>query len=201
MAVREQVARIFDLPPEKRPKLRALVERALETLPPLDGKPIRIILKPDLHAYRGKLLSRGDRGTPVHAGSFLRRRETVLDSELAGNKAEFARILLHEIFHFVWLRAGNPARKSFEALLAVELRRHARGELGWSAAISKKRLSSRDVRNRTRLWREYVCESFCDTAAWRYVGIRRHPEFTLAPAFHRARRGWFTQFDAGRILI
>lgn len=177
------------------------MKRALQSLPPLDGKPIRIILKPDLYAYRGKLLSEGDRGTPVHAASFLRRRETVLGSELTGNAAEFARILLHEIFHFVWLRTGNPARRSFEALLAEELRRHARGEMGWSAAISKKRFSSRDLRNRSRLWREYVCESFCDTAAWRYAGIRRHPEFTLAPVFRRARRAWFAQFGAGRIRI
>ena len=40
-------------------------------------------------------------------------------------------------------------------------------------------------------WRDYLCESFCDTAAWIYSGVRRHPEYTLA-ARHRDRRAeWF----------
>ena len=40
-------------------------------------------------------------------------------------------------------------------------------------------------------WRDYLCESFCDTAAWIYSGVRRHPEYTLA-ARHRNRRAeWF----------
>lgn len=201
MASRERVAGVFDLPPTAKPKLRALAMRALQFTPPLDGKPIRIVLKPDLRAYRGKLLSAGERGTPVHAGSFLRRRQTILDSELTGDAAEFTRILIHEIFHFVWLRAGNPVRQSFEALLRLEQQHHARGELGWSAAVLRKRLSGRDAGHRSRLWREYVCESFCDTAAWCHAGIRSHPEFTLAPSFRRARKAWFSHFEAGRQVL
>jgi hypothetical protein len=44
---------------------------------------------------------------------------------------------------------------------------------------------------RTRRWREYCCESFCDTAAWLYSGMRRHPEFALAAQFSAPRRAWF----------
>ena len=29
---------------------------------------------------------------------------------------------------------------------------------------------ARDIAGRTRHWREYCCESFCDTAAWLYSG-------------------------------
>jgi hypothetical protein len=92
------------------------------------------------------------------------------------------------LFHFVWLRAGNPVRQSFETLLSGETRR---GELGWSAEWRMGVLTPADVQGRSRRWREYCCESFCDTAAWLYSGVRRHPEFTLAARFRRARRVWF----------
>jgi hypothetical protein len=105
--------------------------------------------------------------------------------------AEFPRIFVHELFHFVWLRAGNPLRWSYENLLAAEFRSRAIGELGWSAEWRKAELKARDVRRRTRRWREYCAESFCDTAAWLYSGVVSHDEFTLPRRCRRSRRRWF----------
>jgi hypothetical protein len=130
-------------------------------------------------------------GEEVHAASHMRRRLVLLDGALRRNRSELRRIAVHEAFHFAWLRLGNPDRLAFEQLLRAEYQRGARGELGWSAEIRKIGLTPSDVRNRSRAWREYVCESFCDTAAWLYAGVRRHPEFTLAPVFCRQRKHWF----------
>ena len=149
----------------------------LKRLPPLTGAPIRIEKAPGLR----------DRGGRVHAGSFLRQRRIAFDC----TRAEFPRIFVHELFHFVWLRAGNPRRRSWESLLKRELAAHARGELGWSAEWRKNALRAGDIAGRTRRWREYCCESFCDTAAWLYSGVRRHPEFALAAQFRAPRRDWF----------
>jgi hypothetical protein len=131
-----------------------------------------------------------DRHGAVHAGTFLRRRCIAFNCA----PAEFARIFSHELFHFVWLRAGNPARRSYEEMLTRECLDGAPGELGWSAEWRKQRLTSRDIHGRTRRWREYCCESFCDAAAWLYCGVRRHPEFTLAVRWRRRRRVWFEAF-------
>jgi hypothetical protein len=98
-------------------------------------------------------------------------------------RAEFPRIFVHELFHFVWLRAGNPNRFAWEALMRRELDAGAGGELGWSAEWRKQAMAARDHRSRSRRWRDYCCESFCDTAAWLYSGAARHPEFTLAARF------------------
>src|SRR5262249_35016991 len=126
-------------------------------------------------------------------GSFLRRRCIVLDADLKKHPRTLARILAHELFHFAWLRLGNPTRRSFEALLRTEMQNHVKGELGWSAERVKVTLTSRDRLERTRRWREYVCESFCDSAAWLVTGAGRHTEFTLPAAARRARRDWFEQ--------
>jgi hypothetical protein len=72
-----------------------------------------------------------------------------------------------------------------------EFKASAQGELGWSAEWRKQALEARDRRTRSRRWREYCCESFCDTAAWRYSGGPRHPEFTLPARFRAVRRAWF----------
>lgn len=130
----------------------------------------------------------------MHAGTFLRRRLIVLDSALLDRPREFARILAHELFHFAWLRLGNALRREWERLLEGELRRRVRGELGWSAEWRKRELRRGDRRERSRRWREYVCESFCDTAAWLLSGSGRHGEFTLAGGARRARRAWFSNF-------
>jgi hypothetical protein len=134
-----------------------------------------------------------DRRGPVHAGSFVRERRITFDCTLA----EFPRIFVHELFHFVWLRMGNPIRRDWENLIRRE---RDSGELGWSAEWRRKALTKNDIRSRTRRWREYCCESFCDTAAWIYSGTRRHAEFTLASRFRDARRGWFRKVLAGRDL-
>src|SRR5258708_30691992 len=112
---------------------------------------------------------------------------------------EFARIWVHVLLRFVWLRLGNARRRSYERLVAGELRGRVHGELGWSAEWRKAKLAPGDRTGRTRRWREYCCESFCDTAAWLYAGVARHEEFTLAARLRAARRKWFAGngLDAG----
>ena len=164
----------------------ALLRTILRRLPPLIGEPIRIETSRGLR----------DRRSPVHAGSFLRERRIAFDC----TRAEFPRIFVHELFHFVWLRAGNPLRRSWEALLHDEFVGRARGELGWSAEWRKQALQTADLRLRSRRWREYCCESFCDTAAWLHSGVRRHPEFTLSARFCARRRAWFWKSLGNREL-
>jgi hypothetical protein len=162
--------------------------------PRIRGLPIEITFLPALHAHRGKLLSgKTASGREVHAGSFLRQRRIVLDAALKKQPAELARILTHELFHFVWLRLGNPKRRAYEELLLQEFRQRIKGELGWSAEGVKSALTRGDRVRGSRRWREYVCESFCDSAAWLLAGARRHEEFTLPPAARRTRRLWFEQ--------
>ena len=167
--------------------------------PKVRGLPIQIIFLPELKAHRGKLLSgKTELGREVHAGSFLRQRRIVLDADLTKHPRELARILTHEVFHFAWLRLGNPTRRRFEDLLQGEIRKRVRGELGWSAARMKATLSAADRVRRTRAWREYVCESFCDSAAWLLAGRGRNEEFTLPSAARQARREWFEQARLNR---
>ena len=174
----------------------------LRRLPAFDGRAIRIEFLRAITSCNGRLESGTGRGLEVHAAGFLRRRRIVLDAALLARSRELERILVHELFHFVWLRAGNPARRSFEGLLEAEIRGHARGELGWSAELRKLALTSTDPKQRTRRWREYACESFCDTAAWMFVRAGRHDEFTLAPRFQNRRREWMRGFLAdGEIPI
>jgi hypothetical protein len=168
------------------PLPEARVRALLRRLPPLHGAPLRVENARGLRDRRG----------PVHAGSFLRERRIAFDC----TAAEFPRILVHELFHFVWLRAGNPLRISYENLLQVERAAGARGELGWSAEWRKQALHSADGAARTRRWREYCCESFCDTAAWVYSGVRHHPEFTLSGRFRARRRAWFQRTIGNRQL-
>ena len=60
--------------------------------------------------FAWKIAFQYGRGQPVHAGSFIRKREIVLEPELRADSGELARIFIHELFHFVWIRMGNPAR-------------------------------------------------------------------------------------------
>jgi hypothetical protein len=162
--------------------------------PRVRGLPIEITFLPELKARRGMLLSgKAERGREVHAGCFLRQRRIVLDAALKTRPRELARILTHELFHFAWLRLGNPQRRRFEDLLQGEIRKRVRGELGWSAERMKARVTRADRMRRTRPWREYVCESFCDTAAWLLAGHGGSEEFTLPSAASRARKKWFEQ--------
>jgi hypothetical protein len=155
---------------------------------------------PALTVGGGKLYSQRSCGQPVYAGSYIRKREIVLDRELKRGSSELARILTHELFHFAWVRLGNQARRSYESLLRQEMKRHARGELGWSAESRKSGLSHAPHRTSHDLlrWREYICESFCDTAAWLYSGLRRHPEFTLGTQHRKRRAEWFCETFGNR---
>ncbi|HYW44810.1 MAG TPA: hypothetical protein VE959_18245 [Bryobacteraceae bacterium] len=158
----------------------------LRRLPPLDGDPLVI------SSVRGLR----DRHGPVHAGAFLRARRIAFDCA----RPEFPRVFVHELFHFVWLRAGNVVRLAFEDLLRREWQAGARGELGWSAEWRKAALRSPEVPERSRRWREYCCESFCDTAAWLYSGATRHEEFTLERRCRLVRRDWFRKTVESRKL-
>jgi len=164
---------VFD---RRRDALRA--RAVLRRLPALTGEPIRILRRPGLRE--------GSRA--VHAGSFLRDRRI----EFNCSAREFGR----EVFHFVWLRLGNGRRLSYENLLQLECAARAHGELGWSAEWRKRALRSADWETRSRRWRQYCCESFCDSAAWLYSGVKRHEEFTLAGRFRRRRRDWLEAASA-----
>jgi hypothetical protein len=153
----------------------------------LTGEPISISARQDLRCSRGQIYT--GRGTHVHAATFIRQRRIVLDADLLHSDVELRRILIHEIFHFVWVRLGNPLRRSFEELLAGQ--RSASGELGWSAEYRKEELEARDVRQRSRRWREYCCEAFCDTAAYLYARRKEHDEFTLSRRYRQKRIAWF----------
>jgi len=151
--------------------------------------------------HGGRLVSGGSRGQEVHAASFLRTGRVVLDEALLKNPPELIRIFTHELFHFAWVRLGNPARRQWEELLKAELQARARGELGWSAESRKLRLRPADAPRRTPLWRQYISESFCDTAAWIFSpGV--HEEFTLAVRHRNKRRAWFLELiRSGRLAI
>lgn len=169
-------------------RARALLESTLNGMPALAcDSPIRVLFRPRLTMFRGRLRSGGGRGTPVHAGSDLRRRTMTLESELIGDAGELRRIFVHETFHFAWYRLGNPRRAAWEMLLATEIVQRRPGELGWSSESRKISLEASDHGGRTRRWREYACESFCDTAAWMYSGVPQHDEYTL-PCVQRRRR-------------
>ena len=148
-------------------------------LPRFDGRPIRVELRRSLG--------------PHLASAFIPRRLIALDSEVLLRRGEFERILIHEIFHFAWVRLSNAGRRSWEAVLAVELRAGIAGELGWSAEWRKQKLKPADAAKRTPAWRRYACESFCDTAAWLYAEVAGHDEHTLARTHRRARRHWFLE--------
>ena len=82
--------------------------------------------------------------------------------------------------------------------MRAELAGRVRGELGWSAEWRKRALNPGDAKARTRRWREYVCESFCDSAAWMFSGVQAHPEYTLTLRSRLRRRRWFSESDVTR---
>ena len=152
------------------------------TLLKLDGRSVEVRIRPSLG--------------PHLAATFIRKRLILLDAEVLSRRGDFERILVHELFHFAWVRLSNAARRDWESILTREFDRRARGELGWSAERRKLRLTEAEVRGRARAWRLYACESFCDTAAWRFAGLSTHEEFSLAEAFCRVRREWFERHAA-----
>jgi hypothetical protein len=129
----------------------------------------------------------------VRAASFIRRRHIVVESGLLRQSRLLRLILIHEIFHFVWVRLSNSKRAEFSRLLEHEFASRARGELGESADLKK---AARPAIH-THGWRDYVCESFCDTAAFVYSGLPRCSAFTLAACWCRLRRRWFDSTFSG----
>jgi hypothetical protein len=146
-------------------------------LPILSGEPIRVQVCPSLGAHL--------------AASSIPGRRIDLDASVFSRHGEFERILIHELFHFGWVRLSNAKRRAWEQVLAREWAARTRGELGWSAEWRKTALRREDVLRRTFRWRRYACESYCDTAAWIYCRLRAHDEFTLSPRARAARRKWF----------
>lgn len=146
-------------------------------LPRFDGAPIRVEIRASLGAHL--------------AAASIPRRVILLDRAVLARRGELERILIHEIFHFTWVRMSNADRVSWEHVLGGELRANIRGELGWSAEWRKAKLIPRDGLTRSAKWRRYACESFCDSAAWLFAKVGRHEEFTLDAGARRARKAWF----------
>ncbi len=148
-----------------------------------NSKPIRVIWSDGLR----------DGGREAIAGADIRRREIHLHPSLRRNPRERSRILTHELFHFAWVRLGNPRRDEWKQLLAEELRRGARGELGHSSQWRKDELRKDEWRQNElpTAFPAYACESFCDTAAWLFSTCQEHEEYTLAPRWRARRRLWF----------
>ena len=168
-------------------------EIGLRRLPQLSGRQIHVSFKPGLTAHRGKLLSKSIKGDAVYAGCFLRKRRIVMDDDMLRTPRILERIFVHEVFHFVWLRLGALVRASYEELVSAELDRAARGELGWSSESLKLKVTGTDRAERSRRWRDYICESFCDTAGWLFGSTRQYSEMTLARRYRDARRRWFLE--------
>lgn len=156
-------------------------------LPILEGRPIEVRMVGAIAGHPG--------GGEAWAASSIPGRRILLHDSLAEDPDEFCRILIHELFHFVWVRLGNPKRFAWEHVLVSELdRKRPRGELGYSAEWRKQSLDPEDRRKRTRDWRSYAAESFCDTAAWIYAEVADgHPEVTLGARDRNRRRRWFEQ--------
>ena len=137
-------------------------------------------------------------GNHLHAVSYIPQRYVVLQRDLFRRRVELGRIFYHELCHFLWPRLGNPRRRSYEAVLRQEVREGTRGELGYSAQWRKEQLrangnSSRRKAGRRERWRDYVCESFCDTGSFVLLGPERranHSEYTLSRAARQHRRRW-----------
>jgi len=152
-------------------------------LPPLSGSQIRVEIRKTLG--------------PHWAATSIPKRLILLDQEVL--KGEFERILIHEIFHFAWVRLSNASRRDWEKLLASE---KVAGELGWSAEWRKMKLEPSDARLRSPKWRRYARESFCDSAAFLYADLKAHDEFTLPAALRRERKRWFERnFASDAIAI
>jgi hypothetical protein len=156
-------------------------------LPTFDGRPIRVVMRASLG--------------PHLAATSIPRRVIYLDREVLANRGDFERILVHELFHFVWVRLSNGARWEWETLLCAELRRGAKGELGWSAEWRKLKLGAQDAACRTPAWRRYACESFCDSAARIYAGLSNHEEFTLSSLHIRSRTAWMTKLVTNGVRL
>jgi len=153
------------------------MEDSSGVLPRLAGRPILVRIRASLGSHL--------------AATSIPRRVILLDRAVLVQTGDFERILVHEIFHFAWVRMSNATRRSWETVLVAEFEVGHAGELGWSAEWRKSRLTDADRTARSAKWRRYVCESFCDSAAWMFSGVVAHEEFTAGMRARRARRRWF----------
>jgi hypothetical protein len=173
-------------------RCRKLLFTTWTGLPLKPGLPVQVAFWPELTAHRGNLLSRADRGTPVYAATFIRRRQIVLDTSLLEDAAALRFIFVHELFHFVWVRLGNRMRDEYSQLLLRETARNGRGELGESSLVKKAELRRHGESSpSSALWRDYICESFCDSAAYIFTGAPVHAGLKLATRWTAIRRDWF----------
>jgi hypothetical protein len=129
----------------------------------------------------------------------LRERRVVIEDSLTLRPLELRLIVIHELLHFAWWRLGNARRIGFGALLAEECVARTHGELGESSLVAKDAYLSGDGDGKERLWRDYVCESFCDTGAWIFSGIEDHASFQLASRWKTRRAAWFRSLPALRV--
>jgi hypothetical protein len=181
-------------------RLRDWISDFLIGLPALQGSPIVLGFQPELTACRGKLLSGSpDRGHAVHAASFLLERQIVLERRLLSQADELRLILTHELFHFVWRKLSNNRRAEYESLIRREHRDRARGELGESSSVAQEALTDDDWAFRSKRWKDYVCESFCDTAAWLYAGVTSSEHFRLANKWKNVRVRWLASLSGFRV--
>jgi hypothetical protein len=127
----------------------------------------------------------------VYAASFIRRHRIVLEEDLFEDETLLHLILIHELFHFVWPRLGNSIRDDFSRMILAEVNGHARGELGESSGTFKEAVLHRKEGPGSRAWKYYVCESFCDTAAWFFSGVGQHQQFQLDQRWTKRRAQWF----------
>jgi hypothetical protein len=155
-------------------------------LPKLSGRPVLVRIHPSLG--------------PHLAAASIPHRVILLDAEVL-KPPEFERTLVHEIFHFAWVRLSNELRWDWERTLAREFDQNAKGELGWSAERRKIKLTPAEVSRRSRRWRLYACESFCDTAAWCFANVEEHDDLTLALRFRAPRRAWFQKHIESRTVL
>ena len=174
-------------------RVPSLAHPATSTQPPVfAGGAISLELGPQLQAWRGQLLFGGTRGKAVYAASFIRERRIVLATELVASRDLFRSILLHELFHFAWVRLGNQRRNRFAELLQAELKGRARGELGESAEVYKAAIFA-ESKFAGRRWRDYCCESFCDSGASLLVGPPRGFGPVLSRCWRERRFRWLAE--------
>ena len=66
--------------------------------PELAGRPIRVEVRRSLGSHL--------------AGASIPRRLILLDAAVFARRGEFERILIHELFHFAWVRLSNQQRRA-----------------------------------------------------------------------------------------
>ncbi|MFZ0592841.1 MAG: hypothetical protein WAM39_20440 [Bryobacteraceae bacterium] len=121
----------------------------------------------------------------------MRERRIVLEENLVSEARDLRLIFAHEIYHFAWRRLGNTRRAEYDSLLREELASSALGELGESSSVAKQEHVSQERPLGGNSWKQYVCESFCDTGAWLFSGVEEHRTFQLASRWRTKRALWF----------